>query len=250
MWQSRASLTSIRISSADSAPQAESALMHAASGGLQPQPGGAVLLTFVMIPVAELARMKPVHTHVLAGLRSFANEAGICWPGLRRLAARCGMKLSSLQRAVADMVALGYLTREKRGAGFLYRIAARFLRQRPTSGTGCPTSGTEGETKKQEVEDFKKEDDRVRLSPPVAATPVEPLQKPAARPADGPNPFARRQWLKTLNSFIGERLSGRQQWSGWEIVTKAMNGDSLDPDEKRLLDGLDRMMRACGYRAG
>jgi hypothetical protein len=68
------------------------------------------------------------------------------------------------------------------------------------------------------------------------------------RPADGPNPFARRQWLKTLNTFIGERLKGRLQWAGWEVVAKALNGDSLAPDEKRRLDGLDRMMRGCGYR--
>jgi len=65
---------------------------------------------------------------------------------------------------------------------------------------------------------------------------------------EGPNPFARRQWLRTLNSFVGERLKGPQQWSGWEIVTKAMNGDVLAPEEKQSLDGLDRMMRQCGYR--
>jgi hypothetical protein len=56
--------------------------------------------------------------------------------------------------------------------------------------------------------------------------------------------------LRTLNGFIGERLTGPQQWGGWEVVTKAMNGDTLAPDEKRSLDGLDRMMRACGYRPG
>ena len=203
------------------------------------------MLTFVMIPVAELARMKPVHTHVLAGLRSFANSTGVCWPGLRRLAARCGMPLSSTQRAVAEMAELGYLVRERRGAGFLYRLAARFLSQRPTSGTGCPTSGTEGESRK-EKEDSKKEDGLVRRAAPPAA--AEPLQRRPARPVEGPNPFARRQWLRTLNSFVGERLKGPQQWSGWEIVTKAMNGDVLAPEEKQSLDGLDRMMRQCGYR--
>jgi Helix-turn-helix domain len=218
-----------------------------------------------MIPVTELATMKPVHTHVLAGVRSFANEAGICWPGLRRLAARCGMKLSSLQRAVADMVSLGYLTRERRGAGFLYRIAARFLRQRPTSGTGCPTSGTEGETKKEEVEDFKKEGGPVPLSRPdsrdVPQTVGMPIgdsrrvpenvgmpngdrpQKPAARPADGPNPFARRQWLRRLNTYVSERLCGPQQWAGWEVIAKAEVGP-IGGNDQRLLDGLDRMMRA------
>jgi hypothetical protein len=205
------------------------------------------LLTFVMIPIAELARMKPVHTHVLAGLRSFANGDGVCWPGLRRLAARCGMKLSSTQRAVAEMARLGYLVRERRGAGFLYRLAARFLSQRPTSGTRCPTSGTEGESKKEKEQDSKKRDAVVRrAAPPPAA---EPAQRRDARRALGANPFARRQWLRTLNSFIGERLKGPQQWDGWEVVAKAINGDMLAPHEKRSLDGLDRMMRQCGYRS-
>lgn len=207
------------------------------------------MLTFVMIPVAELARMKPVHTHVLAGLRSFANEAGICWPGLRRLGARCGMSLSAIQRAVTEMATLGYLIREKRGAGFLYRLAARFLRQRTDSGTQRPGIGTEGESKKQEVKDSKKEDGRVRLAPPVTVSESSELaQKPAAKPAEGPNPHARRQWLRRLNTYVSERLCGPQQWAGWEVIAKAESG-ALDGNEQRLLDGLDRMMRGCGYRA-
>ena len=66
---------------------------------------------------------------------------------------------------------------------------------------------------------------------------------------EGLNPFARRQWLRKLNTYVGERLSGAQQWSGWDVVAKAMNGDPLAPGEQRLLDGLDRMMRHCRYAA-
>ena len=73
-------------------------------------------------------------------------------------------------------------------------------------------------------------------------------QKRHARPVDGPNPLARRQWLRTLNNFIGERLKGPQQWTGWELIAKAEAGEPLARDEQQLLDRLDRMMRGCGYR--
>jgi len=43
--------------------QAEVALGAAAFPRVLLQHRGIALLTFVMIPVAELARMKPVHTH-------------------------------------------------------------------------------------------------------------------------------------------------------------------------------------------
>jgi DNA-binding transcriptional regulator YhcF (GntR family) len=202
------------------------------------------VLANVSIPVAELANLKPQHVSVLAGLLAFADRAGRCWPSLRKLAEITGLKLSRVHRAIAEMESAGILTRARRGAGTLYQLAERFVWQairRSRSEPDCSTSenvssasGTEGEAKK-EIQDLKtKRDIPVRRAAP-------PL-----RPAEGPNPFARRQWLRKLNSFIGERLRGPQQWAGWEVVAKALDGDSLAPDEKRALDGIDRMMRGCG----
>ena len=51
-----------------------------------------------------------------------------------------------------------------------------------------------------------------------------------------------------MNNFIGERLKGPQQWTGWELIAKAEAGEPLARDEQQLLDRLDRMMRGCGYR--
>jgi hypothetical protein len=238
------------------------------------------VLQTVSVPVAELASVKPTHVHVLLGLLSFTNADGRCWPSLRKLAEITGLNLTRVHRAIAEMESAGLLTRVRRGAGTLYQLAERFLWRaiRPkgvavmatppkgicstepkgvssthtlcsASATVSSASATEGESRKEEVrEDSKREDGPVRLAPPPAAVGMTPTPRPA-RPAEGPNPHARRQWLRTLNSFIGERLRGPQQWGGWEVVTKAMNGDPLAPDEKRSLDGLDRMMRACGYRA-
>jgi hypothetical protein len=200
------------------------------------------VLRTVSVPVAELATVKPTHVHVLLGLLSFADSDGRCWPSLRKLAEVCGMHLSRVQRAVAEMESAGILTRARRGAGTLYRLAERFLWKRLAGGTVSRAAETEGLPRKDLGEDFKREDDPVRLAPPSAAPPIEPPQKRPGRPAEGPNPFARRQWLRRLNSFISERLHGPQQWSGWEVVAKAEAG-LLDASEQRLLDGLDRMMR-------
>jgi hypothetical protein len=158
------------------------------------------------------------------------------------------------------MEGAGVLTRVRRGAGTLYQLAERFVWQaiRPNrtepvcsaSATVRSASATEGEARK-EIQDLKiKRDVPVRrAAPPPPPPPTKhPVERPA-RPVEGPNPFARRQWLRTLNSFVGERLRGPQQWSGWEVVAKALSGDSLAPDEKRALDTIDNMMRGCGYRA-
>jgi hypothetical protein len=217
------------------------------------------VLTNVSIPVAELANLKPQHVSVLAGLLAFADRAGRCWPALRTLSKTTGMTLARVHRAICEMESAGILTRVRRGAGTLYQIAERFVWQaiRPKAvdqpGPGCSASetvssasGTEGEARKESEEDFKREDASVRRAAPPAA--ADPPQKRPARPVEGPNPFARRQWLRTLNSYVSERLCGPQQWAGWEVVAKAEAG-SLAPDEKRALDTIDNMMRGCGYRA-
>jgi hypothetical protein len=223
------------------------------------------LLANVTISVAELANLKPVHCKVLAGLLAFADRTGKCWPSLRTLAELVGLKLSRVHRAIAEMESDGILTRTRRGAGTLYQLAERFvwqaIRPRPAtpsnrssepdcsaSGTVSSASGTEGEAKK-EIQDLKTKRGSVRLAPPPATPPAEPPQKPPALPVEGPNPFARRQWLRNLNRFIGERLSGPQQWSGWDLVARAEAGALIDRAERRQLDDIDRAMRGCGYRA-
>jgi hypothetical protein len=63
----------------------------------------------------------------------------------------------------------------------------------------------------------------------------------------GPNPFAQRAWLRRLHVFIGERLDGAARWEGWELVAAAQAG-VLDRTQQRVIDQLDKKMRACDFR--
>ncbi len=86
------------------------------------------MLEVVSIPTAELGRIKSTHLHVLQAILAFADKEGRCWPGLRKLAEVCGMTLSRVQRAISEMVSLGYVsvTRQPR-APQAYQISARFI---------------------------------------------------------------------------------------------------------------------------
>src|SRR4051794_22529927 len=206
------------------------------------------MLRQVILPVAEIAGMKPTHVHVLVGLLSFADRAGKCWPSLRRLAEAVGMSLTRVQRAIIEMEAAGYLTRQRRfGSSCIYRLARRFLARfqkrntepkapspgpAPTGSQGCSAAGTEGVAKKENQQDSEKETGLMRRSAP---------------PAPGPNPHARKAWLARLSAFVGERLSGDARWQAWELVSAAQAG-TLDRAQQRNLDWIDRQMRACGYK--
>ena len=48
---------------------------------------------------------------VLAGIATFADDAGKCWPSIATIAERCSMAVRSVQRHIAQLVRLGYLER-------------------------------------------------------------------------------------------------------------------------------------------
>lgn len=212
------------------------------------------MLRQVTVPVAELTGMKPTHVSVLIGLLSFADRAGKCWPQQRRLAAIVGMSLTAVQRALVEMKEAGHLTIRRRfGTSSVYRVAKRFLPQfrirniEPQAPPAAPADppvvrcsefGTEGIAKKEGQTDLEKEEERssARRSapPPVAAR-------------TGPNPHARKAWLRTLHTFIGERSTGAAQWAGFELISAAQTG-TLTRMQQRDLDWLDKQMRACGYK--
>ena len=155
------------------------------------------MLNQVLVPVREIAGMKPTHIAVLVGLKSFADRTGKCWPTLRTLAEAIGMTLSRVQRAVGEMVEAKDLKRRKRpGRSCVYQLAARFmgLSQKQDSKTKAlppcstdspakpsPAGRTEGESRKRKQLESKKGEALARRSapPPVTHT--------------GPNPFARKQ---------------------------------------------------------
>lgn len=211
------------------------------------------MLNHVLIPVHEIAGMKPTHIAVLIGLKSFADRTGRCWPTLRTLAHAIGMTLSRVQRAVEEMVEAEDLKRRKRpGRSCVYQLAARFLglsrqqdskapapppRSTDSPATPSPAGRTEGESGKEDQLDSREEAKPAAVRrfapPPVTHT--------------GPNPFARKAWLRTVHAFVGERLKGSVQWTGFELVAAAQAG-TLTRSQQRDLDWIDKQMRACGFR--
>src|SRR3954447_2155426 len=204
------------------------------------------MLRQVILPVSEIAGMKPTHVHVLVGLLSFADRAGKCWPSLRRLAETVGMSLSRVQRAIVEMEGAGHLARRRRvGGSTVYRIAARFLSRKQDSDSRpppprptkypqppSPASATEGEARKEgHIENKEGASVARRSAPPLA----------------GPNPHARRQWLTKVHGFVCQHVSGPAQWDAWAIIDKARGG-LLDRADQRVLDKLDLAMRAMRYR--
>jgi hypothetical protein len=198
--------------------------MHAASGGLACQPRETAVYAYVTVPIAAYRPLELRHRWLLQVLVGFADATGKCWPALRTVAAEAGHHVSWVQRNMAELVELGHLTRRRRGRGsFVYQIAERFLRPRAKSGDKQVSAsidavsqaeaadlvpvvtmshrqtlnvspvGTEGLPKEESEEDSKREDGPVRLTPPVEGLALPSPQKPAGRPAEGPNPHARRQ---------------------------------------------------------
>ena len=47
-------------------------------------------------------------------LRDRANKDGECWPGIRRIGTELGMSRNTVIRALNDLVAAGYVTKEHR----------------------------------------------------------------------------------------------------------------------------------------
>src|SRR3954453_13771843 len=70
---------------------------------------------------------------------------------------------------------------------------------------------------------------------------------PPPGPRSGPNPHARKAWLRKLHTFIGERLNGSARWTGWELIAAAQAGTLTRP-QQRELDWIDKQSRACGYK--
>ena len=93
--------------------------------------GGIALLRFVAIPLAVLRPLELRHRWLMQVFVSFAGTGGKCRPSLDMIAAEAGEHLSWVRRNIAEVLELGYVTREQRdprdGGGFWYTIDKRFL---------------------------------------------------------------------------------------------------------------------------
>ena len=86
------------------------------------------MLAFVPVHFATYRPLKPRLRWAMQCLVSFADHAGRCFPSVRTLALHAGISKSAAGRDLAELEALGHLTRTRRPGGvYIYRIARRFL---------------------------------------------------------------------------------------------------------------------------
>ena len=60
--------------------------------------------------------IKPITKIVLLALADHADDDGICWPGIKSIAAKCGLHRVSIQRHIAELIDSGMLKKEFRTA--------------------------------------------------------------------------------------------------------------------------------------
>jgi hypothetical protein len=88
------------------------------------------LLSFVPVTFDLYRPLKPRLRWAMACLVSFADEVGRCFPGLRGFAVHAGISKSAAGRDLAELAALGHLSRKRRPGGvYVYKIARRWLPQ-------------------------------------------------------------------------------------------------------------------------
>lgn len=80
----------------------------------------------------RLERWLPLKARVWLALCGYANESGGCWPSRGRLCAECGASRDAIRRAIRELVEVGAVVVERRGAGRLssrYRIRSADTRE-------------------------------------------------------------------------------------------------------------------------
>ncbi len=88
------------------------------------------MLSFVPVHFAVYRPLKLRLRWAMQCLVSFADHAGRCFPSVRTFALHAGISKSAAGRDLAELEALGHLSRKRRPGGvYIYRIARRFLPQ-------------------------------------------------------------------------------------------------------------------------
>src|SRR5215218_4095435 len=79
------------------------------------EPGGCKAPPFAQLPhdIAADPRLTPVDVRVVAALLFWARDKPACWPCDASIASRVGRSVSTVQRALRRLQALGLVHREK-----------------------------------------------------------------------------------------------------------------------------------------
>jgi hypothetical protein len=90
----------------------------------------APLLSYVPVHFDTYRPLPPRLRWAMQCLVSFADHAGRCFPPIRTFAVHAGISKSAAQRDLAELAALGHVSRKRRPGGcYVYKIARRFLPQ-------------------------------------------------------------------------------------------------------------------------
>jgi len=65
-----------------------------------------------MIKVWELRDVTPTHKLILLGLADWANDEGLCWPSIEKLASKTGLSRRAIQTNIGQLEACRWLRRE------------------------------------------------------------------------------------------------------------------------------------------
>src|SRR4051794_16176193 len=86
------------------------------------------MLSFVPVTLDLYRPLKPRLKWAMACLVSFADHAGRCFPSVRTFATQAGISKSAAGRDLAELAALGHVSRKRRPGGvYVYRIARQWL---------------------------------------------------------------------------------------------------------------------------
>ncbi|AGN30403.1 hypothetical protein SXAG_00122 [Synechococcus phage S-CBS4] len=66
-----------------------------------------------MTKVWELRDLTPTHKLILLGLADWANDEGLCWPSVDRLAQKTGLSRRTIQTNIRQLEACRYMKREE-----------------------------------------------------------------------------------------------------------------------------------------
>src|SRR5215211_7193955 len=89
-----------------------------------------IMLAYVPVHFDVYRPLAPRLRWAMQCLVSFADHAGRCFPPIRTFAVHAGISKSAAQRDLAELEALGHLSRKRRPGGvYVYKIARRFLPQ-------------------------------------------------------------------------------------------------------------------------
>src|SRR3954447_421941 len=106
------------------------------------------LFAIIAVPFEAYAALpRPEHRWLLTCLSRYADQAGVCWPSMRQLAADARMSLSTVCRRLSEMADLAVFQRTRKGVGrYVYQLAEAYRPRWPGRVSGPKHSVSQAET--------------------------------------------------------------------------------------------------------